>query len=404
MPGVIESSLVTGIGPIDQSKLRLLPRSHTDERTDDEILDALSRPPPVTSQKNVWAWWDSGLMNMRPWCQKNVIDWVRLLGPQWTVRVLDTVQDSLSNWRNFLNPESLPECFRNGTLHGPHAKTLGSDMARLPCLVEHGGVYMDVGIMLFMDLDSLCWRQMEDPSSSYEVTLPLVDPTLASGTVGNFFIAAPKGSRLLERWMRIFLAAWEDRTECTGMSRQPLFSHLVKEGNMSQNLRDSPDYALDYFSHLLSWDRLRLLQDPTDGFNGPNYCRNHVLLLGYNECASAAMLTENDGTRQFKLLSTRYDQDMASPEFQEAQRFCDHMLSSTAMFKLYHFREHDMATLAEIWDRPENAGADRKSGSFAEYLRQNSVRFAQSRKITPIKFPPVTEEILVSGLLEVDDE
>jgi Capsular polysaccharide synthesis protein len=403
MPGIIEQSHKAHVGPFDPGEAHV-PRPNVDIRTDAEILAALSQPPPVTSQKNVWAWWDSGLANMRPWCQRNVIGWVRVLGSSWTVRVLDSVKASPSNWQNFLDPLHVPECFKDGTLHGDHARTLGSDMARLPCLVEHGGVYLDVGIMLFVDLDQLCWNTIQDRASSHEVALPLVDPTQASGAVGNFFIAARKANGLLRRWMEIFQEAWKGRKECRGMSEQPLFSHLVAEGNLSQNFKESPPHALDYFSHLLSWDRLRLLQDPTDGFSGPNYCRNHVMLLGYQECAAAAMLTEDEGTKQFQLLSVRYDQSIDTCEFREAKRFCNHMLSKAAMMKLYHFRDHDMPTLAELWDRPENNGADCKPGTFAEYLRQNSVHFAQTRKIVPVKFPPVLEQVLHAGLLDVDDE
>lgn len=380
------------------------PKGSEDARTDGEILQSLSQPPPITSEKNVWAWWDNGLAHMRPWCQRNVLGWARLLGPDWTVRVLDKVPGSPSHWSNFVSPSNLPKCFLDDTLSGGHAGAMGSDMVRLPCLVEHGGVYMDVGIMLFMHLDDICWKKIEHPASPYKVALPLTDASAASGTVGNFFLAARKGNGLLQRWMAIFQEAWKHRTNLQGLSSHPLFAHLVAEGNMSQNLKGSPTETLDYFSHLLSWDRLRLLQDPTDGFNGPAYCRKHVFLLGYHECASAAMLTDNDGLKQFQMLRTRYDRDTDSQAFQTAKHFCDHMLNKAAMMKLYHFKEDDITTLAELWDRAENQDADHEQGTFAEYLRQHGFRATQQRKIVPVAFPPITEDILVAGLLEYDDE
>jgi hypothetical protein len=409
-------------------------RNEQDAQTDEEILQSLSQPPPVTSEKNVWAWWDGGLAQMRPWCQRNVVGWARLLGSDWTVRVLDKVPGSPSHWSNFLSPANLPDCFRDDTLSGSdHAGAMGSDMVRLPCLVEHGGVYMDVGIMLFVHLDDVCWKKIEHPASPYKVALPLTDASAASGTVGNFFIAARRGNGLLRRWMAIFREAWKGRTTVHGLSSHPLFAHLVGGGNLSQNLKGSPTATLDYFSHLLSWDRLRLLQDPTDGFNGPAYCRKHVFLLGYHECASAAMLTDNDGRKQFQMLRTRYDQrkeeednnshhnNADSQAFRDARRFCEHMLTKTVMMKLYHFKDDDstITTLAELWDRPENQDADHEPGTFAEYLRRRSIcsnsfgaatiaehqqQQQHTRKIVPVTFPPVAEEVLVAGLLEYDDE
>lgn len=34
-----------------------------DTRSEDEILKQLSQHVPVTSEKNIWAFWDTGLMN-----------------------------------------------------------------------------------------------------------------------------------------------------------------------------------------------------------------------------------------------------------------------------------------------------------------------------------------------------
>src|ERR1700753_2030640 len=69
-----------------------------DNRSDEEILSALSEHTPVgQSEKNVWAFWHSGIQAMPDWCQTNVINWVRLLGPSWTVRVLDSIPGSPNN-------------------------------------------------------------------------------------------------------------------------------------------------------------------------------------------------------------------------------------------------------------------------------------------------------------------
>lgn len=36
-----------------------------DSRPEDEILQQLSQHVPVTSEKNMWAFWDTGLMNSK---------------------------------------------------------------------------------------------------------------------------------------------------------------------------------------------------------------------------------------------------------------------------------------------------------------------------------------------------
>jgi hypothetical protein len=54
----------------------------TDSRSDEQVLASLSEYKAVTSEKNVWAYWHSGLNNMPKWNQRNVIDWVRILGPK----------------------------------------------------------------------------------------------------------------------------------------------------------------------------------------------------------------------------------------------------------------------------------------------------------------------------------
>lgn len=39
-----------------------------DTRSEEEILEQLSQHVPVTSEKNMWAFWDSGLMNSKHRC------------------------------------------------------------------------------------------------------------------------------------------------------------------------------------------------------------------------------------------------------------------------------------------------------------------------------------------------
>lgn len=390
--------------PLNAEKVQSVPLQHEDSRLDEEIEYALLHPGPVVSEKNVWAFWDTGFSTMRPWAQRNVIGWVRLLGPEWTVRVLDRVEGSAANIFNFLDPSSLPACLGKGTMSGRFSGQHASDMVRLPCIYEHGGVWMDVGIMLFMHLDQVCWAALENPAVKFEVALASADPSLMSGLAENFFIAARKGNGFIRRWMIIFFEVWKGRSGCQGIHSHPLFQHLVAEGNVARFLQSASEDKLDYFAAYLAYERLRLLEDPNDGFSGPNFCKNRILLIEYREFASAAMLTHNDGPQQFKFLATEYDEEPTTKDTEDAQGFCNYMLSQTAMMKLYHWKEEKLPTLADLWDMPENADSDHRDGTFAEYMRYVSTHYTQTRNIAPVKFPPIKETILVAGVVESPDD
>ena len=100
------------IPPQLAGKLKLVPSK--DDRSDEEILSSISAPPSVNSERNIWAFWHSGLKEMSPWTKRNVVNWARLLGTDWTIRILDHVQDSPSNALNFVPPTMLPSAFVEG--------------------------------------------------------------------------------------------------------------------------------------------------------------------------------------------------------------------------------------------------------------------------------------------------
>ena len=384
----------------------MVPLGHVDNRSDKEIVHALSEPRAVTSQKNVWAFWDTGFQAMRKWNQRNVINWIRMLGPEWNVRVLDLVEGSESNIRNFLDVSCLPACLADGTMTGVYAGQHAADMVRLRCLFEHGGVWLDVGIILFMHLDQVCWKTIANPMTKTEVALASVDPSLITGLVGNFFIASQKGNGFIRRWMEVFFEVWRGRSECQGLHTHPLFEHLVKGNNMARDFQLASEDKLDYFGMQLSYERVRLLEDPQDGFSGYNYGKNRILLLEHREFASAAMLAQDDGLKQLKYMSTHYDQTLESRNFDEAWKYCEQLFCHCAMVKLYHWKDDhalDGPTLADLWNTPGNEDADRKPGTFAELMRFVSSHFTQKRKLNGCKFPPLVEKALVASLLEAPE-
>jgi hypothetical protein len=148
-----------------------------DTRSDAEILEFLQHFTPVTSEKNIWAFWDKGLKRMPAWCQRNVIDWVRICGPDWTVRILDAIPGSETNALKYISPDLLPESFVKGTMTGAYTGPHSSDFLRGACLWSHGGAYMDVGNILIRDFDRVCWNQLADANSPFNVCIPVMYDT-----------------------------------------------------------------------------------------------------------------------------------------------------------------------------------------------------------------------------------
>lgn len=147
-----------------------------DTRSDQEIIDSLHQHVPVTSEKNIWAFWDKGIKRMPGWCQRNVCDWVRLNSNgsnPWTVRVVDAVPESPNYALKFADRSMLPQSFVDGKMQGPYVGPHSADFLRGALLFKHGGVFMDVGNILFRRLDRVGWEELEDPASPYQVCVPI---------------------------------------------------------------------------------------------------------------------------------------------------------------------------------------------------------------------------------------
>ena len=183
-----------GIPEEFQDKLRYVER--LDARSDEQILASLENYAPITSEKNIWAFWDKGLRKMPAWCQRNVVSWVRICGPSWTVRILDAVPDSPTNALKYVSADLLPETFVKGTMTGVYTGPHSSDFLRGATLYSHGGAYMDTGNILIRDLDRVCWNQLADPNSPFRVCAPVMYGT----TIANHFVASRKGDPFIKCW------------------------------------------------------------------------------------------------------------------------------------------------------------------------------------------------------------
>ncbi|KAF9875399.1 capsule polysaccharide biosynthesis protein [Colletotrichum karsti] len=398
------SSRVFDIPAEFQDKVRFV--EPLDSRSDQEILDDLANPSPVTSEKNIWAFWHAGLHDMPAWCQRNVIGWSRICGPEWTIRVLDTVKDSPSNALNWVKEEDVPKAFAAKTMNGPVGYTgpHSADFLRGICLYQYGGAWMDVGSILFRSIDDLCWNQLADPDSLYQVAAPWAYET----NLANHFVASRKGDPFIKRWHELFVFIWKDRTSAEGLSQNPLLAN-VRENNLDAlhargflwNWDRPVSQVVDYVAQIVCWNRLSRIQEPNCGFDGAGYYSKHVLLFDalWEDWPAEALIGWN-GEELFDLLATRLDADPESEAYQKAYKTVWYLITSSTMQKVTRTGGlTSTKSLGELWDMKENEEKDREPGTFAELMRYGAAHFRHNQK--PKYVPPVeAKSIIKKGLLE----
>lgn len=322
----------------DLDGVSLIPDQDIDNRSDDEIsnhLKTFCAPATTDSNKNVWAYWRTGYNTMPPWTQRNLINWIRRLGPTWTVRLLDSIPDSPTNVTHFIPPHFFPPAFNKGKMSGPYVGAHSGDLVRLPLLELYGGVWMDVGTILIRHLDDI-WNVIQDPSTPYELagmTLRLrpdddsEEEEEEDVMVNNFLVVASRDNEYIKRWHRIYLSLWADddddddddstttttiTTESLGFHAHPILRHMrlyspPKEKNAPEIQMDAGLYT-DYLAHTLSGERLRDLIDSNDGFNGRDYYQTKTYLLPVlKEMYHFPKKCGWDGNKEFEVLATRYD-------------------------------------------------------------------------------------------------
>ncbi|TGJ75552.1 hypothetical protein E0Z10_g10981 [Xylaria hypoxylon] len=405
-PTILSSAVKVGVPP----GLKLIDLNKFDLRSDEEIAIWLQKPHPITSDKNVWAFWNSGYTNMPPWVQRNIINWVRRLGPEWTVHLLDNVPCSETNVTRYVESSYFPDAFNNNTMDGPSVGPHSGDLVRLPLIWKYGGVWIDAGTFLFRSIDDICWNQIEDPATPYEVAGFVIEMRPGVDCMLNGFVAAKRKNPFIKRWHDIYLALWEEGvTNAQGFHKHPLLRHLplfcppVDKLNCP-NLNVMMEAFSDYMAAFMCFDRLRKLIDPADGFNGPEYYSKHMLLFpALQETYYFQQQTNWSGTRQFELLAARRTGEgvVKDEGWQAAENFVIDALANTSTMKLSHGPPGALDSfLADLWDSKEHQEKDNIDDTFAAYLRYGSVHFEQTRAMIPMKMGWPTEEVLICGVLE----
>jgi hypothetical protein len=147
---------------------------------------------------------------LKPYLRRNVYAWYqRYSGLGWNIYVLDRVDDSPLNVSNFIDmsdPTVVPDVMRRGSsVTGEYSAQHSSDLVRYPLLLKYGGVYMDVGILMFGDMDRLWEEHIGNPNSPLDYAGFTMADTPDAVSIVNFWMMCSPDNPLVKRAHRIFL-------------------------------------------------------------------------------------------------------------------------------------------------------------------------------------------------------
>ncbi|KAJ7223978.1 hypothetical protein C8J57DRAFT_233148 [Mycena rebaudengoi] len=382
----------------------------------DPLPSALTSPiPPSGESKSIFAFWYSGLATLPPYLMRNVLAWYRRYSPLgWTIYVLDNVPGSPLNVAHYIDTSSssvVPAAFSDGSLEGSYKAQHTSDLIRYPLLLKYGGVYVDVGILQFGDLDYLWTDVISNPASPYDFagfTLGAA-PALS---ICNFALMCGPENPLVRRAHRILLKLWEGKTSTAGMHAHALVRHVpmmsvpsevvVEEEGQEKMVID--DAAMtDYAIQIQAMGSAQRWVDEQDGWDGPKYVREKTWLLSMLDGAFLIeQMTAWTSQRQLELLSLR----MPKPGEQETedQAFAREIVEKTVReswcLKLGHgfsAKLFGADTLGMLWKKHE--GSDAGEGTYAGWLRWAQVNCRQDSPVKQMEVP-VYEPTMKGRLLD----
>ncbi|KAI0379422.1 hypothetical protein F5Y04DRAFT_259715 [Hypomontagnella monticulosa] len=385
--------------PESATGLRVVPDSQLDLRPESEIIEELHTFRPVTSEKNVWAFWDKGLDFMYPSYRHTVINWVRKLGPSWTIRIVDLVDGSLNNIYKYVGEEWFPECFVNKTMDGKHAPQHAADLVRLPLLFEYGGVWMDVGNMLHTHLDQLFWDHLTAPDSPYEMAAWIISGQIRKewGSFGNYMLAARKGCIFIKNWHLCYRELWNGRTNADGFHELPLVQDVgLAEGMADWDFKDKVLVMSDYVAHMLIGDRTRSLVDVNTGWNGREFFETKVFMVeGILNGILGSIKTDYDGAKQIELFTTRLD-DPDTAKRKAAEDFVIEMLEKSHMYKVYHNSAGGLPALGDLIKKEGFRDADHCPGTYGEMYRHGTIHWESTRGVERLIPQPTDHELILA--------
>ncbi|KAI1433840.1 hypothetical protein GGR50DRAFT_459567 [Xylaria sp. CBS 124048] len=381
-------------------------------RPDSDVDHDILHPRPVTDEKNVWFFWHSGFAAMHPYGKRTVRAYYRRFSKLgWAIRVVDCEPGSplhVGNFLDFNDPGIFPKAFRGGTLSGRYAVQHYSDLVRWPLLLHYGGVYADVGMVQVGDLDRLWNETVGNPESPYEI--------ISYGTsLQNYFMASNRNNALFTRCHQLLLALWAadgGKTSTEGMHSDPLLEGVPLIGDDSMAFTENgrtytgPEVKRLLSDYIIQGQAIKMVMgliDEEDGWNGPEYCREHVYAIDFMVGSQLINeLTNWDGPRQFELMSLLLpkDGDAESSDQKQAREIVEQCLTRSFGFKLatgFILRVYG-DTLSSLWRK--HVGSDDVPGTYAHWFRFATANWNQRELpppldlsfVEPIKKGPLLRE------------
>ncbi|EDU45442.1 capsule polysaccharide biosynthesis protein [Pyrenophora tritici-repentis] len=365
----------------------------TSPASESQLLHLPTPQPPTPGSKSIFAFWHAGLGALPPCSIRNVVNWHRRFSPLgWTIYVLDTVPGSPLNVSNFIDtssPSVVPEAFTNGTVKGTYAAQHTSDLIRFPLLLKYGGIYLDVGVLQFGDLDWLWTEHIANPASPYDLAgFTMWDPPEGI-SIANFFFMCGADNPLVRRSHHLLLKVWEGRTDTTGAHQHPLVNHvpLIPVPEQMVNKAALTDYAIQ----IQCMGAAQRWKDDDDSWDGPKYVREHCWL--YNMVTSAfshELATDWSGPRQWELLQQKLPQsgEEETKDQALARSIVENTVANTWCLKLGHGFLAELFgsdSLGMLWRKRE--GSDCEDGTYAGWLRWAEVNLKQDHPPKPLDVP-----------------
>lgn len=400
------------IPPEFSSQLRYV--GPLDTRSDAEVIASLTQACAVTSEKNIWCFWHNGIHGMPAWCQRNIISWCRINGPSWTVRVLDSDPKSPNCLFDYIPVSTIPEAIVQDAMTGPFAGQHTADFVRTAVTYQHGGVFLDVGILLLRRLDCICWDKLSDSKSPYNMAIPSINRT----NIANHFVACRRHDPFILRWHNLMLHMWRGKTDCKGtVFLNPLFDFVQKNSDrtaikpLGWDFQD-PVVVTDYVGQIKALQRLCCLdKEDEEGVNCYKYwCTNVLVLNAQSENLAAEIYANRTGPHPW--IMERLATPISTPshssspdaiqDWKDGYNLTWRLLTQSNMMKVTSATGLTKTPhLGVLWNMPENEGKDCKEGTFAELLRYGAEWFEQTREEVDVleDLRPVGRE--EKGLLEV---
>uniref|UniRef100_A0A0W0G3Z8 Capsule polysaccharide biosynthesis protein n=1 Tax=Moniliophthora roreri TaxID=221103 RepID=A0A0W0G3Z8_MONRR len=181
---------------------------------------------PVTGSKSIFAFWHSGIGTLPPYLLRSVLAWYRRYSPLgWSVHIIDNVPGSPLNASHYIDtssPDVVPAAFTTRSINGTYALQHTSDLIRYPLLLKYGGVYLDVGILQFGDLNWLWEEVISNPVSPYDYAGFTTMSASPDMSISNFSLMCGPANPLVLRAHKILLKLWEGKTNTVGMHSHPI--------------------------------------------------------------------------------------------------------------------------------------------------------------------------------------